>query len=201
MALDNKFGITDSAELARVEESISKKKALALFEDGLLDGFEIGTFRGLCQIHRCLFEEIYDFAGKMRTVNLAKGGFRFAPLMYLDAALKNIDKMPQSTFDEIIEKYVEMNIAHPFREGNGRSTRIWLDAILKKELHQVIDWQKVDKEDYLLAMERSPIKDVEIKVLLRAALTEKIDDREVYMKGIDASYHYEGYNVFKTEEL
>lgn len=201
MALDNKFGITDSAELARVEESISKKKALALFEDGLLDGFEVGTFRGLCQIHRYLFEEIYDFAGKMRTVNLAKGGFRFAPLMYLDAALKNIDKMPQSTFDEIIEKYVEMNIAHPFREGNGRSTRIWLDAILKKELHQVIDWQKVDKEDYLLAMERSPIKDVEIKVLLRAALTEKIDDREVYMKGIDASYHYEGYNVFKTEEL
>ncbi len=201
MALDNKFGITDSAELARVEESISKKKALALFEDGLLDGFEVGTFRGLCQIHRYLFEEIYDFAGKMRTVNLAKGGFRFAPLMYLDAALKNIDKMPQSTFDEIIEKYVEMNIAHPFREGNGRSTRIWLDAILKKELHQVIDWQKVDKEDYLLAMERSPIKDVEIKVLLRAALTEKIDDWEVYMKGIDASYHYEGYNVFKTEEL
>lgn len=201
MALDNKFGITDSAELARVEESISKKKALALFEDGLLDGFEVGTFRGLCQIHRYLFEEIYDFAGKMRTVNLAKSGFRFAPLMYLDAALKNIDKMPQSTFDEIIEKYVEMNIAHPFREGNGRSTRIWLDAILKKELHQVIDWQKVDKEDYLLAMERSPIKDVEIKVLLRAALTEKIDDREVYMKGIDASYHYEGYNVFKTEEL
>ena len=201
MALDNKFGITDSAELARVEESISKKKALALFEDGLLDGFEVGTFRGLCQIHRYLFEEIYDFAGKMRTVNLAKGGFRFAPLMYLDAALKNIDKMPQSTFDEIIEKYVEMNIAHPFREGNGRSARIWLDAILKKELHQVIDWQKVDKEDYLLAMERSPIKDVEIKVLLRAALTEKIDDREVYIKGIDASYHYEGYNVFKTEEL
>ena len=201
VALDNKFGITDSAELARVEESISKKKALALFEDGLLGGFEVGTFRGLCQIHRYLFEEIYDFAGKMRTVNLAKGGFRFAPLMYLDAALKNIDKMPQSTFDEIIEKYVEMNIAHPFREGNGRSTRIWLDAILKKELHQVIDWQKVDKEDYLLAMERSPIKDVEIKVLLRAALTEKIDDREVYMKGIDASYHYEGYNVFKTEEL
>ena len=201
MALDNKFGITDSAELARVEESISKKKALALFEDGLLDGFEVGTFRGLCQIHRYLFEEIYDFAGKMRTVNLAKGGFRFAPLMYLDAALKNIDKMPQRTFDEIIEKYVEMNIAHPFREGNGRSTRIWLDAILKKELHQVIDWQKVDKEDYLLAMERSPIKDVEIKVLLRAALTEKIDDREVYIKGIDASYHYEGYNVFKTEEL
>ena len=201
MALDNKFGITDSAELARVEESISKKKALALFEDGLLDGFEVGTFRGLCQIHRYLFEEIYDFAGKMRTVNLAKGGFRFAPLMYLDAALKNIDKMPQSTFDEIIEKYVEMNIAHPFREGNGRSTRIWLDAILKKELHQVIDWQKVDKEDYLLAMERSPIKDVEIKVLLRAALTENIDDREVYIKGIDASYHYEGYNVFKTEEL
>ena len=201
VALDNKFGITDSAELARVEESISKKKALALFEDGLLDGFEVGTFRGLCQIHRYLFEEIYDFAGKMRTVNLAKGGFRFAPLMYLDAALKNIDKMPQRTFDEIIEKYVEMNIAHPFREGNGRSTRIWLDAILKKELHQVIDWQKVDKEDYLLAMERSPIKDVEIKVLLRAALTEKIDDREVYIKGIDASYHYEGYNVFKTEEL
>lgn len=201
MALENKFGITDSAELARKEESISKKRALALFEDGILDTFEVGTFRGLCQIHRYLFEEIYDFAGKMRTVNLAKGGFRFAPLMYLDAALQNIDNMPQGTFDEIIEKYVEMNIAHPFREGNGRSTRIWLDAMLKKELHQVIDWQKVDKEDYLLAMERSPIKDVEIKVLLRAALTEKIDDREVYMKGIDASYHYEGYNVFKTEEL
>lgn len=201
MALENKLGITDSAQLARTEEALSKKKALALFENGLLDTFEVGTFRGLCQIHRYLFEEIYDFAGKMRTVNLAKGGFRFAPLMYLDAALQNIDKMPQSTFDEIIEKYVEMNIAHPFREGNGRSTRIWLDAILKKELRCVIDWQKVDKEDYLLAMERSPIKDVEIKVLLRAALTEKIDDREVYMKGIDASYHYEGYNVFKAEEL
>jgi len=201
MALENKLGITDSAELARAEEKISKTKALELFETGLLDTFEIGTFKGLSQIHQYLFDEIYDFAGKMRTVNIAKGGFRFAPVMYLEAALENIAKMPQSTFDEIIEKYVEMNVAHPFREGNGRSTRIWLDAILKKELKQVVDWSKVDKEDYLLAMERSPVKDVEIKVLLKAALTDQINDREVYMKGIDASYHYEGYNVFKTEDL
>lgn len=201
MTLENKLGITDSVELARVEEKTSKKKALELFELNLLDTFEVGTFKGLAQIHKYLFDEIYGFAGKVRTVNIAKGGFRFAPVMYLAAALENIEKMPQSTFDEIIEKYVEMNVAHPFREGNGRSTRIWLDAILKKELQQVVDWSKVDKDDYLLAMERSPIKDVEIKTLLRAALTDKINDREVYMKGIDASYHYEGYNVFKTEDL
>ena len=201
MTLENKMGITDSTELARVEEKISKKKALELFELGLLDTFEAGTFKGLSAIHHYLFDEIYDFAGKLRTVNIAKSGFRFAPVMYLEAALANIEKMPQSTFDEIIEKYVEMNVAHPFREGNGRSTRIWLDAILKKELRQVLDWSKVDKDDYLLAMERSPVKDVEIKTLLHAALTDKINDREIYMKGIDASYHYEGYNVFKTEDL
>lgn len=201
MVLENKLNITDSAELARVEEKISKTKALELFESRLLDTFEVGTFKGLSDIHRYLFEDIYSFAGNIRTVNIAKSGFRFAPVMYLEAALKNIDTMPQSTFNEIIEKYVEMNVAHPFREGNGRSTRIWLDMILKKELQQVIDWSKVDKEDYLLAMERSPIKDIEIKVLLKAALTDKITDRDVYMKGIDASYHYEGYNVFKTEEL
>ena len=201
MALENKLGITDSVELARAEEKISKQKALELFELNLLDTFEVGTFKGLSSIHKYLFDAIYDFAGQLRTVNIAKGGFRFAPVMYLEAALDNIAKMPQSNFDEIIEKYVEMNVAHPFREGNGRSTRIWLDAILKKELHQVIDWSKVDKDDYLLAMERSPIKDVEIKALLREALTDKIDDREVYMKGIDASYHYEGYNIFRTEDL
>ena len=201
MALENKLDITDSAELARTEEKISKQKALQLFELNLLDTFEVGTFKGLAQIHKYLFEDIYDFAGKIRKVNIAKGNFRFVPLMYLEAALKNIDAMPQNTFDEIIEKYVEMNIAHPFREGNGRSTRIWLDSILKKEIKQVIDWNKVDKEDYLLAMERSPIKDIEIKHILKAALTDKINDREVYMKGIDASYNYEGYNVYKTEEL
>ena len=201
MALENKLGITDSAELARTEEKISKQKALQLFELNLLDTFEVGTFKGLAQIHKYLFEDIYAFAGQIRKVNIAKGNFRFVPLMYLEAALKNIDAMPQNTFDEIIEKYVEMNIAHPFREGNGRSTRIWLDAILKKEIKQVIDWNKVDKEDYLLAMERSPIKDIEIKHILKAALTDKINDREVYMKGIDASYNYEGYNVYKTEEL
>ncbi len=201
MALENKLNITDSAELARAEEKISKAKALELFEKGFLDNFEIGTFNGLCSIHQYLFSDIYDFAGKLRKVNISKGSFRFAPVMYLEAALKTIDNMPQSTFDKIIEKYVEMNVAHPFREGNGRSTRIWLDCILKKELNQVVDWSEVDKEDYLLAMERSPIKDVEIKVLLKAALTDKINDRLVYMKGIDASYHYEGYNVFKTEEL
>lgn len=201
MALENKLGITDSAELARTEEKISKQKALQLFELNLLDTFEVGTFKGLAQIHKYLFEDIYDFAGKIRKVNIAKGNFRFVPLIYLEAALKNIDAMPQNTFDEIIEKYVEMNIAHPFREGNGRSTRIWLDSILKKEIKQVIDWNKVDKEDYLLAMERSPIKDIEIKHILKAALTDKINDREVYMKGIDASYNYEGYNVYKTEEL
>lgn len=201
MVLENKLGITDSAELAREEERISKTKALELFESGLLDTFEVGTFKGLCSIHKYLFEDIYDFAGELRNVNIAKGNFRFAPVMYLKAALQSIDNMPQSTFDQIIEKYVEMNVAHPFREGNGRSTRIWLDCILKKELQQVIDWSKVDKEDYLLAMERSPIKDVEIKVLLKTALTDKINDRLVYMKGIDASYYYEGYNVYKSEDL
>ena len=201
MAFENKLGITDSAQLAREEEKISKAKAKELFESGILDSLHPGTYVTLARIHEFLFDEIYDFAGKMRTVNIAKGNFRFAPVMYLRPALESIDAMPQSSFDEIIEKYVEMNVAHPFREGNGRSTRIWLDAILKKELHQVIDWSKVDKEDYLLAMERSPVKDVEIKALLHAALTEKINDREVYMKGIDASYHYEGYYVFKTEDL
>lgn len=201
MALENKLGISDSSELARAEERISKRKALELFETGLLDTFEVGTWKGLSTIHQHLFDEIYEFAGKIRTVNIAKGNFRFASVMYLEAALVNIEKMPQSTFDEIIEKYVEMNVAHPFREGNGRSTRIWLDAILKKELQQVIDWSRVNKEDYLLAMERSPIKDIEIKVLLKEALTDKINDREVYIKGIDASYHYEGYHIFKTENL
>lgn len=201
MASQNKLGLTDEAALARAEEKISKTKALALYDTGLLDTFPVGTFEGLAKIHGYLFGDVYEFAGQMRTVNIAKGNFRFAPVMYLRAALDSIDAMPQSTFDEIIEKYVEMNVAHPFREGNGRSTRIWLDAILKKELHQVIDWSKVDKEDYLLAMERSPIKDLEIKALLRAALTDQINDREVYMKGIDASYHYEGYHVFKTENL
>lgn len=201
MALENKLNITDGSELARAEEKISKAKALELFENGLLDNFEVGTFKGLSSIHQYLLSDIYDFAGKIRTVNISKGNFRFAPVIYLEAALKSIGNMPQSTFDEIIEKYVEMNVAHPFREGNGRSTRIWLDCILKKELKQVVDWSKVDKEDYLLAIERSPIKDVEIKVLLKAALTDKINDRLVYMKCIDASYHYEGYNVFKTEDL
>lgn len=201
MPLENKLNITDSAELARIEEKISKQKALELFEKKLLDTFEVGTFEGLKKIHSYLFSDIYGFAGQIRTVNIAKGNFRFAPVMYLEAALHSIDKMPQSSFDEIIEKYVEMNIAHPFREGNGRSTRIWLDCILKKELGQVIDWSKVDKEDYFLAMERSPIKDIEIKVLLKAALTDKTDDRLVFMKGIDASYHYEGYNTFKTEDI
>ena len=201
MALENKLGITDSLELARVEEKISKRKALDLFERGLLDTFEVGTFEGLSKIHKYLFNEIYEFAGKLRTVNIAKGNFRFAPVIYLEEALKNIEKMPQSTFDEIAEKYVEMNIAHPFREGNGRSTRIWLDLIFKKELKMVIDWSKVNKENYLLAMERSPIRDVEIKLLLKDALTDKINDREVYMKGIDASYQYEGYHAFKTEAI
>ena len=201
MALKDKLGITDSAELAREEERISKARALELFEKGLLDTFEVGTFRGLAQIHKYLFDGIYDFAGQVRTVNIAKGNFRFAPVLYLQAALENIGPMPQSTFDEIIAKYVEMNVAHPFREGNGRSTRLWLDAILKKELGQVIDWSLVDKDDYLLAMERSPIKDLEIKVLLKAALTDRINDREVYMKGVDASYHYEGYDVYKTKDI
>ncbi len=201
MALENKLGLTSSADLAREEERISKKKALELFESGTLDELEAGTFSALKAIHKYLFDEIYDFAGKLRTVNLAKGQFRFAPLMYLEAALENIDKMPQSTFDEIVEKYVEMNIAHPFREGNGRSTHIWLDCIFKKELGKVVDWSKVNKEDYLLAMERNPIKDIEIKHLLKNALTDEVGSREVYMKGIDHSYYYEGYTTFKTEEL
>ncbi len=201
MALENKLGITDSVELARMEEKISKKKAVELFESGYLDSLEAGTFHTLAEIHKFLFADIYDFAGVMRKVNLAKGNFRFAPVMYLRAALEHIERMPQSTFDEIIEKYVEMNVAHPFREGNGRSTRIWLDLMLKKELGQVIDWSKVDKDDYLLAMERSPIKDIEIKFLLRQALTDKINDREVYMKGIDTSYYYEGYTIYRAEEL
>ena len=201
MALQNKLGLTDELELAREEERISKQKALALYDTGLLNTFPVGTFAALAMIHKYLFEDIYEFAGQMRTVNIAKGNFRFAPVMYLHPALESIDQMPQSTFDEIIEKYVEMNVAHPFREGNGRSTRIWLDSILKKELHQVVDWSRVDKSDYLMAMERSPVKDLEIKVLLHKALTEQINDRQVYMKGIDASYHYEGYQIFRTEEL
>ena len=201
MALENKLGITDSSALAREEEKISKKKALELFETGYLDTLTAGTFESLSLIHEYLFDEIYEFAGKMREVNIAKGNFRFAPLMYLQAALDNIDKMPQKDFDAIIEKYVEMNIAHPFREGNGRATRIWLDLILKKELGKVVDWSLVDKEDYLLAMEKSPIKDIEIKHILKNALTDQINDREVYMKGIDTSYYYEGYTTFKTEDL
>lgn len=199
--LDNKLGITTSAELAREEERISKKKAIELFENGILDKLEAGKISSLMAIHKALFEDIYDFAGKIRTVNIAKNNFRFAPVMYLEAALQNIDKMPQASFDEIIEKYVEMNIAHPFREGNGRATRIWLDCILKKEIGYVIDWSQVDKEDYLLAMERSPIKDIEIKHILKNALTDKINDREMFMKGIDHSYYYEDYTTFKSEDL
>lgn len=201
MALENKLGLTSSSDLAREEERISKGKAIKLFENGMLDSLPAGKFSTLQKIHEFLFEDIYDFAGKIRAVNMAKGNFRFAPIMYLQAALKNIDEMPQSNFEEIIEKYVEMNIAHPFREGNGRSTRIWLDHILKNEIGRVVDWSKVDKEDYLLAMERSPIKDVEIKVLLKGTLTDEIDSRDIYMKGIDHSYYYEGYTTFKTEEL
>lgn len=199
--LENKLGLTSSAELAREEERISKKKAAMLFENHILDNLKSGKFSTLQTIHKYLFDEIYDFAGKLRTVNIAKGNFRFAPLMYIESALKNIDEMPQSNFDEIIEKYVEMNIAHPFREGNGRSTRIWLDHMLKTEIGKVIDWSKVDKEDYLLAMERSPIRDIEIKYVLKNALTDEIDSREVYMKGIDHSYYYEGYTAFKADEL
>ena len=199
--LVNKLGLTNPSDLAREEERISKKRALELFESGKLDKLEPGKFESLKEIHKYLFDDIYDFAGELRTVNLAKGHFRFAPVMYLEAALNNIDKMPQCSFDAIVEKYVEMNIAHPFREGNGRSTRIWLDLMFKKELKKVVDWSKVDKEDYLLAMERSPIKDVEIKHLLLNALTDDIVSREVYMKGIDNSYYYEGYETFKTEEL
>lgn len=201
MALENKLGIDNSAELAREEERISKKKAVALFESGMLDRLEVGKFSSLRAIHRFLFEDIYDFAGEIRTVNISKGNFRFAPVMYLNVSLENIDKMPQSTFDEIIEKYVEMNIAHPFRDGNGRSARIWLDLILKAEIGCVVDWSKVDKEDYLLAMERSPVRDIEIKHILKAALTDKVNSREVFMKGIDNSYYYEGYNAFNAESL
>lgn len=201
MTLENKFGLTSSADLAREEEFVSKKRAVELFENRVLYSLPAGKFSTLQAIHKYLFEDIYDFAGELRTVNIAKGNFRFAPLLYLQAALESIDKMPQASFDEIIEKYVEMNIAHPFREGNGRSTRIWLDHILKNEIGKVIDWSKVDKEDYLLAMERSPIKNVEIKVLLKCALTDETDSREIYMKGIDHSYYYEGYTTFKTEEL
>lgn len=201
MALENKFGIKNSAELARKEERISKKRAVELFENGMLENLEAGKFQTLCEIHKYLFDDIYDFAGKIRTVNLSKGNFRFAPLMYLETAIKNVDKMPQNTFDEIVEKYVEMNIVHPFREGNGRSMRIWLDMMLKKQIGQVVDWSKIEKEDYLMAMERSPIKDIEIKYILKAALTDQINDLEVYMKGIDHSYYYEGYVTYKTEEL
>ena len=199
--LGNKLGLISSADLAREEERISKKKAVELFESVMLDKLEAGSFSALKAIHKYLFDKIYDFAGETRTVNISKGNFRFAPLMYLEAALANIDKMPQSTFDEIVEKYVEMNIAHPFREGNGRVTRIWLDLIFKTELHIVVDWSKVEKEDYLLAMERSPVRDIEIKYILKAALTDDINSREVYMKGIDQSYYYEGYTAFKMEEL
>ena len=201
MALENKLGITNSAELAREEERISKKKAVWLFESGRLFALSVGTFAALKEIHKSLFEDIYEFAGSLRSVNLAKGNSRFAPVMYLEAAIVNIEKMPQSTYDEIIEKYVEMNIAHPFREGNGRATRIWLDLMLKNRIGQVVDWSRVDKVDYLLAMERSPIKDVEIKVLLKSALTSETDSREIFMKGIDHSYYYEGYNTFQTEKL
>ena len=201
MALENKLNITDSAELAREEERLSKRRARELYDSGTLDTLPAGSFESLRIIHRSLFSDIYDFAGELRTVNIAKGSFRFAPVMYLKEALANIEKMPQSTFDEIIEKYVEMNVAHPFREGNGRATRIWLDLILKQELGRVVDWSQVDKTDYLLAMERSPIKDVEIKFLLKQALTDRIDDREIYMKGIDNSYLYEGYDAFTTEDV
>ena len=201
MALNNKLQITDSVELARIEEKISKKKAIELFESGYLDSLEAGKYNALAEINRYLFEDIYEFAGILRDVNIAKGNFRFAPVMYLKASLEYIESMPQSSFDEIIEKYVEMNIAHPFREGNGRSARIWLDLMLKKELGKVVNWSEVDKNDYLLAMERSPIKDIEIKYLLKQALTDKINDREIYMKGIDTSYYYEGYTVYKIEDL
>lgn len=199
--VENKLGIENPADLAKEEERISKKKAVELFENGVLNTIEPGRFSALQAIHKYLFEDIYDFAGKVRKVNLAKGNFRFAPVMYLAAALENIDKMPQSCFDEIVEKYVEMNIAHPFREGNGRSARIWLDHMLKNEIGMVVDWSRVDKEDYLLAMERSPIKDIEIKYVLKNALTDETSSREMYMKGIDHSYYYEGYTAYKAEEL
>lgn len=201
MALENKLGITDSATLARTEEKLSKEKAVKLFEYGILDNQKAGSFQALAEIHKYLFEDIYDFAGKIRTVNIAKGGFRFAPVMYLESSLENIEKMPQSDFDSIVEKYVEMNIAHPFREGNGRSMRIWLDIMFRKELSMAVDWSRIDKEDYLLAMERSPIRDIEIKHLLKNALTADINDRELFMKGIDQSYYYEGYNSYSIDDL
>jgi len=201
MTLENKLGINDTLELAHEEERLTKKRALELFDKNILDSFEVGTFAGLKDIHAYLFQDVYSFAGKIRTVNIAKGHFRFAPVLYLKEALNSIDKMPQDTYEHIIEKYVEMNVAHPFREGNGRSTRIWLDAIMKKELGKVVDWSKIDKEDYLLAMERSPVRNKEIMLLLKEALTNQIDDRQVYMKGIDASYGYEGYSTFKTNDL
>ncbi len=201
MALENKLGINDALELAREEERLTKKRALELYDKKLLDSFEVGTFAGLKDIHGYLFQDVYYFAGKIRKVNIAKGNFRFAPVLYLEEALRNIDKMPQDTYEHIIEKYVEMNVAHPFREGNGRSTRIWLDAIMKKELGKVVDWSKIDKEDYLLAMERSPVRNKEIMLLLKEALTNQIDDRQVYLKGIDASYRYEGYSTFQTNDL
>ena len=201
MTLENKLNITNSSELARMEEKISKQKALEMFQSSFLDNLDAGKFESLSKIHKYLFDEIYDFAGQIRDVNIAKGNFRFAPVMYLKAALAHIDSMPQATFEEIIKKYVEMNVAHPFREGNGRATRIWLDVIFKKELNMVVDWNKVDKEDYLLAMERSPIKDVEIRELIKSALTADVNNREVYMKGIDASYNYEGYFTYKMDEL
>lgn len=201
MALENKLGITDSATLARTEEKLSKEKAVKLFEYGILDNQKAGSFQALAEIHKYLFEDIYDFAGKIRTVNIAKGGFRFAPVMYLESSLENIEKMPQGDFDSIVEKYVEMNIAHPFREGNGRSMRIWLDIMFRKELSMAVDWSRIDKEDYLLAMERSPIRDIEIKHLLKNALTADINDRELFMKGIDQSYYYEGYNSYSIDDL
>ena len=201
MALENLLGIEDSAELARAEEKISKRNAVELFESGALDALQAGTFAALAEIHRRLFGDIYAFAGEIRRVNLAKGNFRFAPVLYLQAALENIEKMPQSTFEEIVEKYVEMNVAHPFREGNGRSMRIWLDLMLKKSLGQVVDWSRVDKEDYLLAMERSPVRDTEIKHVLRNALTAQVNDREIYRKGLDNSYFYEGYAVYRARDL
>ena len=201
MTLENKLGINDALELAHEEERLTKKCAFELFDKNILDSFEVGTFAGLKGIHAYLFQDVYSFAGKIRTVNIAKGHFRFAPVLYLKEALNSIDKMPQDTYEHIIEKYVEMNVAHPFREGNGRSTRIWLDAIMKKELGKVVDWSKIDKEDYLLAMERSPVRNKEIMLLLKEALTNQIDDRQVYMKGIDASYGYEGYSTFKTNDL
>ncbi|MBE6141058.1 MAG: cell filamentation protein Fic [Firmicutes bacterium] len=199
--LENKLGINNEIELAKEEEKITKLKALELFDTNKINEFEVGTFNGLAKIHDFLFNDIYYFAGKIRKENIAKGNFRFASSLYLEEILSKINEMPQNTFEEIIKKYIEMNIAHPFREGNGRSTRIWLDMMLKKEINKVIDWSKVNKDDYLLAMERSPIKDTEIKLLLESALTDNVNNRTVYMKGIDASYHYEGYNTYSIEEL